>query len=344
MIDVSDAISEYLAGGETFGDLARVMRATTLFAHQLMLRQRNRRLALLPTNRRRDPTAKSERDGAMGMLFKSSSDVSPKSGSGGQRVDRHRWGRCASRRESAPVGHPLCAAAQLAAAMWPPVLALLFHQLVFADAQGILGFLNLGNSGTSRSSAARSPTITDFTSQGLGLLNYFTSLQRNPIGSAPGRAKEVNLLGLEGVKGAPDLVGLPNANFLQGVPVVPGVAGSVPGVGECLPRGLPFFSQKSPSMFQNILRNIPGASDVLKSLAPVPDVDAHGLMGKWHWVSVLLRVLFENYSERVILRLSSRRRFILASARPLNVSVAVPNYLSARSRRPTEPRIAFLCC
>jgi hypothetical protein len=168
--------------------------------------------------------------------------------------------------------------------MWPPILALLVQHFVLVDAQAFLDFLNLGSAGTSRS-VARAPSLVDYTSQGLGLLNYFSSLQRNPSGAAPGRAKEVNLLGLEGVKGAPDLVGLPNANFLQGVPVVPGVAGSVPGVGECLPRGLPFISQRSPSMFQDFLRNIPGASDVLKSLVSVPDIDAHSLMGKWYWVS-----------------------------------------------------------
>lgn len=227
----------------------------------------------------------------MGMLFKSTSHGQPKAGQAANEwIVPCSLGRCANRRESVPVGHPPAPSPHsCAAAMWPPLIALLLHQLVLVDGQGILGFLNLGSAGTSRS-RPRPPTITDYTSQGLGLLNYFTSLRRNPAQASPGRAKEVNLLGIEGVKGAPDLVGLPNANFLEGVPVVPGVAGSVPGVGECLPRGLPFISQRSPSMFQDLLRNIPGASDVLKSLAPVPDIDARSLMGKWYWVSIAIFV------------------------------------------------------
>jgi len=70
----------------------------------------------------------------------------------------------------------------------------------------------------------------------------------------------------------------------DGIPVLPGVLGSVPGVGACLPRGSPMFSQRSPSLFQNILRNVPGVQDLLLSFLPVTRVNLTHMMTKYQWV------------------------------------------------------------
>ncbi|PIO75850.1 hypothetical protein TELCIR_02086 [Teladorsagia circumcincta] len=43
------------------------------------------------------------------------------------------------------------------------------------------------------------------------------------------------------------------------------------------------LAKKSPSFFQNILRNIPGAHDYLASLLPAPKVDSEALLGKYQW-------------------------------------------------------------
>ncbi|CAB3400861.1 unnamed protein product [Caenorhabditis bovis] len=77
--------------------------------------------------------------------------------------------------------------------------------------------------------------------------------------------------------------GLPKVNFIEGLPVLPGVVGSLPGAGSCLPRGSPLIKDKSPSFFQNMLRNIPGAQDYLASLLPAPKVDVKSLYGKFLW-------------------------------------------------------------
>ncbi|VDM74465.1 unnamed protein product [Strongylus vulgaris] len=69
----------------------------------------------------------------------------------------------------------------------------------------------------------------------------------------------------------------------KGIPVLPGVMGNLPGAGSCLPRGSPLVRDKSPSLFQNMLRNIPGAHDYLSSLLPSPNVDIDALMGKYQW-------------------------------------------------------------
>ncbi|KAL6722797.1 hypothetical protein Aduo_017884 [Ancylostoma duodenale] len=76
---------------------------------------------------------------------------------------------------------------------------------------------------------------------------------------------------------------LPSVNFMEGIPVLPGVMGSLPGAGSCLPRGSPLVRDKSPSLFQNMLRNIPGAHDYLTSLLPAPSVDIEALLGKYQW-------------------------------------------------------------
>ncbi|VDM56449.1 unnamed protein product [Angiostrongylus costaricensis] len=120
--------------------------------------------------------------------------------------------------------------------------------------------LSTGDAGT----VDRQP-FHDLASQSVGLINYLQTVQRNPNNQL--------------AKKCP----LPVVNFMEGIPVLPGVMGSLPGAGSCLPRGSPLVRDKSPSFFQNILRNIPGAHDYLASLLPSPKVDIDALLGKYHW-------------------------------------------------------------
>jgi hypothetical protein len=126
----------------------------------------------------------------------------------------------------------------------------------------LFGFINTGQSG------ARPMTIGDLTSQSLGLLQYVASVRNNR-----------QLLTSDRLRNP-----IPSVALLDGVPVVPGLVGSIPGVGDCLPRNAPMFNRRSPSLFQDVLRNIPGAHDWLKSFLEVPDVDTASLMGRYYWV------------------------------------------------------------
>uniref|UniRef100_A0A1I7X532 Tyrosine-protein phosphatase domain-containing protein n=1 Tax=Heterorhabditis bacteriophora TaxID=37862 RepID=A0A1I7X532_HETBA len=112
---------------------------------------------------------------------------------------------------------------------------------------------------------------------------------------------------------------LPAVNFIEGLPVLPGVVGSLPGAGACLPRGSPLVRDKSPSFFQNILRNIPGAHDYLASLLPAPKVELEGLLGKYYW--------FNDKHRQVILPLSVFKKNLelttrMEGRRPLLVTVS----------------------
>ncbi|KAE9414084.1 hypothetical protein Angca_001028, partial [Angiostrongylus cantonensis] len=122
--------------------------------------------------------------------------------------------------------------------------------------------LSTGDAGT----VDRQP-FHDLASQSVGLINYLQTVQRNPNNQLAKKLREP----------------LPAVNFMEGIPVLPGVMGSLPGAGSCLPRGSPLVRDKSPSFFQNILRNIPGAHDYLASLLPSPKVDIDALLGKYHW-------------------------------------------------------------
>uniref|UniRef100_A0A0R3S022 NIDO domain-containing protein n=1 Tax=Elaeophora elaphi TaxID=1147741 RepID=A0A0R3S022_9BILA len=77
---------------------------------------------------------------------------------------------------------------------------------------------------------------------------------------------------------------LPQVALLDGIPAVPGIIGSFPGIGGCLFHQTPFVNQRSPNLFQNFLRFIPGAQDYLSDLVKTPIVDLHSLMGKYYWV------------------------------------------------------------
>jgi hypothetical protein len=60
------------------------------------------------------------------------------------------------------------------------VMLLVAQLLSAARASGLLDWLNL------QPAEQRQPTLSDYTSQGIGLANYFTnSLRRNPIGPPP---------------------------------------------------------------------------------------------------------------------------------------------------------------
>uniref|UniRef100_A0A914RHI4 Lipocalin domain-containing protein n=1 Tax=Parascaris equorum TaxID=6256 RepID=A0A914RHI4_PAREQ len=77
---------------------------------------------------------------------------------------------------------------------------------------------------------------------------------------------------------------LPQVTLLDGLPAVPGVVGSLPGIGGCLPAKMPLVSHTSPNFFQNFLRFIPGAQDYLVSLVETPNIDTKALMGKYQWI------------------------------------------------------------
>ncbi|CAJ0575100.1 unnamed protein product, partial [Mesorhabditis spiculigera] len=122
--------------------------------------------------------------------------------------------------------------------------------------------LSTGNTGTKE----RAP-FQDIASQSVGLINYLQTIQKNPDNQLVKRLQSP----------------LPQVNFVNGLPVIPGVVGSLPGAGSCLPKGSPLVKQRSPSFFQNIVRNIPGAHDYLSSFLPSPKVDIDALYGNYHW-------------------------------------------------------------
>ncbi|GMT36662.1 hypothetical protein PFISCL1PPCAC_27959, partial [Pristionchus fissidentatus] len=133
------------------------------------------------------------------------------------------------------------------------------------DAQ-LLEVFGLANGNTG--SAQRQP-FQDIASQSVGLLNYLAQVQKNPNNKLAKKLKEP----------------LPQVAFVDGLPVVPGIVGSLPGAGACLPRNAPLVRQRSvsPSFFQNIVRNIPGAGDYLSSFLPQPVVNVNALYGKYLW-------------------------------------------------------------
>uniref|UniRef100_A0A7I4KLV1 BMA-LPR-7 n=1 Tax=Brugia malayi TaxID=6279 RepID=A0A7I4KLV1_BRUMA len=54
---------------------------------------------------------------------------------------------------------------------------------------------------------------------------------------------------------------LPHVTLLDGIPSVPGVIGSFPGIGGCLLRRTPLVNQRSPSLFQNFVISTAGVHD-----------------------------------------------------------------------------------
>ncbi|KAK6056597.1 hypothetical protein COOONC_05899 [Cooperia oncophora] len=137
--------------------------------------------------------------------------------------------------------------------------------------------------------SSTSRNIWTIHSQSVGLINYLQTVQRNPNNQLAKKCVRER----SACKGDNHFLfwlrePLPTMNFMGGLPVVPGVMGSLPGAGSCLPRGSPLVRDKSPSFFQNILRNIPGAHDYLASLLPSPKVDSQALYGKYHWFNRLL--------------------------------------------------------
>ncbi|VDO91491.1 unnamed protein product [Heligmosomoides polygyrus] len=191
------------------------------------------------------------------------------------------------------------------------LLPLLFHSCS-CQLLEIFG-LSTGDAGT----VERQP-FHDLASQSVGLINYLQTVQRNPdnqlaknviwkgsvtkivttwkmtselflaMRSPDFYARAIRRLHIEQViiilcSGLRQP--LPTMNFMGGLPVVPGVLGSLPGAGACLPRGAPLVRDKSPSFFQNMIRNIPGVHDYLASLLPAPMVNIDALLGKYYWVS-----------------------------------------------------------
>ncbi|KHJ96140.1 hypothetical protein OESDEN_03901 [Oesophagostomum dentatum] len=148
------------------------------------------------------------------------------------------------------------------------VLLLVLLPLAAGQLLEIFG-LSTGDAGT----VERQSAFHDLATQSVGLINYLQRVQRNPNNQL---AKKCVLC--SGLREP-----LPTVNFMEGIPVLPGVMGSLPGAGSCLPRGSPLVRDKSPSLFQNMLRNIPGAHDYLTSLLPSPPVDINALMGKYQW-------------------------------------------------------------
>uniref|UniRef100_A0A0M3HPM6 COesterase domain-containing protein n=1 Tax=Ascaris lumbricoides TaxID=6252 RepID=A0A0M3HPM6_ASCLU len=127
---------------------------------------------------------------------------------------------------------------------------------------GLFGF-NTGRAGT----VNRIP-LDDITSQSLGLLNYIRGIQRSPNNNLQKKISEP----------------LPQVTLLDGLPAVPGLMGSLPGIGGCLPAKMPLVSQTSPNFFQNFLRFIPGAQDYLVSLVETPNINTTALMGRYQWI------------------------------------------------------------
>ncbi|KHN70616.1 hypothetical protein Tcan_14362, partial [Toxocara canis] len=150
------------------------------------------------------------------------------------------------------------------------LLVVPFPNTVNARGDSLLGLfgLNTGNAGT----VNRIP-LDDITSQSFGLLSYVQSVQQNPDNDLQKKL----------------LKPLPRITLLDGLPAVPGLMGSLPGVGGCLPSQIPLVNRRSLNFFQNFLRFIPGAQDYLISLVETPNTDAKTLLGKYHWVPFIFK-------------------------------------------------------
>uniref|UniRef100_A0A915IXD2 Lipocalin domain-containing protein n=1 Tax=Romanomermis culicivorax TaxID=13658 RepID=A0A915IXD2_ROMCU len=181
------------------------------------------------------------------------------------------------------------------------------------------------------------PSLGDYASQGVGFINYLANVRPSVVAKT-NQFQQTNLLGLADTKGIPDLPGLPNIPLLSGVPAVPGLAGSIPGAGGCLPKGTPLVNVASPSILQDLLRGIPGAQDLFKSLTKPAKIDPKSLMGKWYWVistpSVLSRYCATSELNNVCKNLSVKPDLYL-TARPRSrqhgkatVTAAVTNRMS----------------
>ncbi|VDK85418.1 unnamed protein product [Litomosoides sigmodontis] len=140
---------------------------------------------------------------------------------------------------------------------WCPILA------QYGTLLDLLG-INTGRSGTV---SDRIP-LDDITSQSFALISSIQGLQKNLNNQFNKRLWKT-----------PSQVAL-----LDGIPTVPSIIGSFPGIGGCLLYRTPFVSQRSPSLFQNFLRFIPGVQDYLSDLVKAPMVDLKSLMGKYYWV------------------------------------------------------------
>ncbi|PAV73876.1 hypothetical protein WR25_16062 isoform D [Diploscapter pachys] len=105
-------------------------------------------------------------------------------------------------------------------------------------------------------------------SQSMGLINYLRTVQKDPKHNLESKLKKP----FDGM------------NFIEGIPILPGMTGNLPGAGACLPKGSPLIRDRSPSFFQNILRNIPGVQDYLVGMLPSPKVDVKALEGRYMWV------------------------------------------------------------
>ncbi|MFH4984082.1 hypothetical protein AB6A40_010791 [Gnathostoma spinigerum] len=143
-------------------------------------------------------------------------------------------------------------------------LFIVFAQFHLSD-QDILGIFGLSNG--HGGSVNRVP-LDDITSQSIGILSYLRNVKTNLNNNALQKLREP----------------LPDVPLLDGVPVVPGLVGSLPGIGGCLPREIPLINERSPSFFQNVLRYIPGVQDYLNSLIDAPKVEPEAMMGKYYWV------------------------------------------------------------
>ncbi|KAK6110512.1 hypothetical protein QQG55_40080 [Brugia pahangi] len=124
--------------------------------------------------------------------------------------------------------------------------------------------INTGRTGTV---SDRIP-IDDITSQSFALISFIQGLQQNSSNPFNKRLQKP----------------LPHVTLLDGIPSVPGVIGSFPGIGGCLLRRTPLVNQRSPSLFQNFVRFIPGVQDYLTNLVKTPIIDFNSLMGKYYWV------------------------------------------------------------
>ncbi|KAK6032658.1 hypothetical protein OSTOST_01159, partial [Ostertagia ostertagi] len=172
-----------------------------------------------------------------------------------------------------------------------PLFLLLLIPFTSSQLLEIFG-LSTGEAGT----VDRQP-FQDLASQSVGLINYLQTVQRNPNNQLAKKCVRERRASVDDHLLFWLREPLPTMNFMGGLPVVPGVMGSLPGAGSCLPRGSPLVRDKyvsfiadvisnnhlSPSFFQNILRNIPGAHDYLASLLPAPKVDSEALLGKYQW-------------------------------------------------------------
>ncbi|KAL3982213.1 hypothetical protein ACH3XW_46280 [Acanthocheilonema viteae] len=137
---------------------------------------------------------------------------------------------------------------------------------ILAQYSNLLDFFGI-NTGQSGTVSDRIP-IDDITSQSFALISFIQGLQKNLDNQFNKRLRKP----------------LPQVALLDGIPAVPGVIGSFPGFGGCLLHRTPFVNQRSPSLFQNFLRFIPGAQDYLSDLVKTPIIDLNSLIGKYYWV------------------------------------------------------------